>query len=77
MTSPTETFCWRPPVRTIAYTRNSPSLETDPLMPAAHTGLGDSREIRVDERPPPAESREVCAQGFGVTQTPTVKVTGP
>ena len=35
MTSPTATFCWRPPVRTIAYTRNSLSLVTEPLTPAA------------------------------------------
>src|SRR6478752_6555800 len=49
--SPTATLCWRPPLRTMAYTRISLSLGTDPLMPAARTGRGPRQSGRMSGLP--------------------------
>ncbi|MEV3950375.1 hypothetical protein AB0K57_22375 [Streptomyces halstedii] len=49
--SPTATLCWRPPLRTMAYTRISLSLGTDPLMPAARAGRGLRQSGRMSGLP--------------------------
>src|SRR4051812_15329279 len=71
--SPTATLCWRPPLRTMAYTRISLSLEErHPRRPAARqrTRTGLSRP----PRHPGGRGLRGCG---GSGDTPTVKVTGP
>src|SRR5690242_19220717 len=64
--SPTATLCWRPPLRTIAYTRNSLSARNrtpDASRPTVSLG-----------GPLPADRREEGARGLGA-RTPRVKFT--
>src|SRR5882757_822306 len=68
--SPTATLCWRPPLRTIAYTLDSLSRSIGPLMPA-FPFIDGAREAS-----PVGHSgyREEVAQELGA-QTPKVKTT--
>src|SRR5882757_3615332 len=67
--SPTATLCWRPPLRTIAYTLNSLSRSIGPLMPAFP--FRAAREASPLGR---GGRREEVAQELGA-ETPKVKTT--
>src|SRR5919108_6220964 len=75
--SPTATLCWRPPLRTMAYTRISLSRSGTAPPQSSHPARAASPEQPV--RTPSALEEEVYGDVAGPVRadTPTVKITGP